>query len=197
MDIKGIKMRALKKTIMGTVLGTAIIGSAITVTPAAAEEVYMIRGFLNVFSAGMNQMTTKLKRAGVRASSHSNGEWSKIADDIIRRNKRGKVSFPIVVAGHSLGGVELPQFANKLGQAGIPVKLVIGLDAGFANPQPFRRGAQTVIHYKIANGNTFRRGVGFKGKMYSEVIRGVDHVGIDKSPTVQRKVIGKILAVVK
>ena len=177
---------------MGTVLGTAIIGSAITVTPAAAEEVYMIRGFLNVFSAGMNQMTSKLKRAGVRATAHSNGEWSKIADDIIRRNKRGKVSFPIVVAGHSLGGVELPQFANKLGKAGIPVKLVIGLDAGFANPQPFRKGAQSVIHYKIPNGNSFRRGAGFKGSISNRIISGVDHVGIDKSPKVQRLVIANI-----
>ncbi|MBL1404782.1 MAG: hypothetical protein COC00_002270 [Rhizobiales bacterium] len=185
-------MHALKKTIMGTVLGTAIIGSAITVTPAAAEEVYMIRGFLNVFSAGMNQMTSKLKRAGVRATAHSNGEWSKIADDIIRRNKRGKVSFPIVVAGHSLGGVELPQFANKLGKAGIPVKLVIGLDAGFANPQPFRKGAQSVIHYKIPNGNSFRRGAGFKGSISNRIISGVDHVGIDKSPKVQRLVIANI-----
>lgn len=185
-------MRALKKTIMGTVLGTAIIGSAITVTPAAAEEVYMIRGFLNVFSAGMNQMTSKLKRAGVRATAHSNGEWSKIADDIIRRNKRGKVSFPIVVAGHSLGGVELPQFANKLGKAGIPVKLVIGLDAGFANPQPFRKGAQSVIHYKIPNGNSFRRGAGFNGSISNRIISGVDHVGIDKSPKVQRLVIANI-----
>lgn len=185
-------MRALKKTIMGTVLGTAIIGSAITVTPAAAEEVYMIRGFLNVFSAGMNQMTSKLKRAGVRVTAHSNGEWSKIADDIIRRNKRGKVSFPIVVAGHSLGGVELPQFANKLGKAGIPVKLVIGLDAGFANPQPFRKGAQSVIHYKIPNGNSFRRGAGFNGSISNRIISGVDHVGIDKSPKVQRLVIANI-----
>jgi len=185
-------MHALKKTIMGTVLGTAIIGSAITVTPAAAEEVYMIRGFLNVFSAGMNQMTSKLKRAGVRATAHSNGEWSKIADDIIRRNKRGKVSFPIVVAGHSLGGVELPQFANKLGKAGIPVKLVIGLDAGFANPQPFRKGAQSVIHYKIPNGNSFRRGAGFNGSISNRIISGVDHVGIDKSPKVQRLVIANI-----
>lgn len=185
-------MRALKKTIMGTVLGTAIIGSAIAVTPAAAEEVYMIRGFLNVFSAGMNQMTSKLKRAGVRVTAHSNGEWSKIADDIIRRNKRGKVSFPIVVAGHSLGGVELPQFANKLGKAGIPVKLVIGLDAGFANPQPFRKGAQSVIHYKIPNGNSFRRGAGFNGSISNRIISGVDHVGIDKSPKVQRLVIANI-----
>ena len=185
-------MRAFKKIIMGTVLSTAIIGSAFTVTPAAAEEVYMIRGFLNVFSAGMNQMTSKLKRAGVRVSAHSNGEWSSIADSIISRHKRGKVSFPIVVAGHSLGGVELPQFANKLGQAGIPVKLVIGLDAGFANPQPFRKGAQRVIHYRLANGNKFRRGAGFKGNMSSKVIPGVDHVGIDKSPKVQRLVIADI-----
>lgn len=189
-------MRAFKKAIIGTVLSTALIGSTLSVTPAAAEEVYMIRGFLNVFSEGMNQMTGRLRRAGVRVSSHSNGEWSSIADNIIKRHRRGKVSFPIVVAGHSLGGVELPQFANKLGKAGIPVKLVIGLDAGFANPQPFGKGAQRVIHYKIPNGNSFRRGAGFSGKISNIVISGVDHVGIDKARSVQNKVIGNIRSAV-
>lgn len=185
-------MRAFKQAVMGTVLGTAVMGAALTATPATAEEVYMIRGFLNVFSNGMNQMASKLKRSGVRVSAHSNGEWSTIADNIINRNKKGKVSFPIVVVGHSLGGVELPQFANKLGKAGIPVKLVIGLDAGFANPRPFNKGAQTVIHYKIPTGNSYRRGAGFGGSINNKIIAGVDHVGIDKSPKVQSLVIANI-----
>ena len=35
---------------------------------AKAEEVYMIRGFMNVFSEGMNQMTRQLKLRGCRAT---------------------------------------------------------------------------------------------------------------------------------
>ncbi len=34
--------------------------SGLLASSAVAEEVYMIRGFLNVFSDGMNQMTRQL-----------------------------------------------------------------------------------------------------------------------------------------
>ncbi|MFK7902167.1 MAG: hypothetical protein AB8B49_04910 [Nitratireductor sp.] len=183
-------MRVLKNTFYGAVLGLTLAASA--TTQAASEEVYMIRGFANVFSAGMNQMTNKLKASGIKASVHSNGEWSRLADNIIKRKKQGRVSFPIVIVGHSLGGVELPQMANKLGKAGIPTKLVIGLDAGFANPQPFTKGAQQVIHYKIPTGHNLRKGAGFKGSISNKSISYVDHVGIDKHPRVQAQVIANI-----
>ena len=45
----------------------------ITSTPALAEEVYMIRGFMNVFSKGMDQMTRRLRSRGV--PRHFYVEW--------------------------------------------------------------------------------------------------------------------------
>lgn len=177
-------------TIAALLLGASLAISSFSAPKA--EEVYMIRGFADVFSAGINQMTSRLRRQGIKARSLSTGDWKGVAKDIIRRKKSGKVSFPIIIAGHSLGGVDAPQFANALGRAGIPVALVIGLDPGFPEPQRFGRGAKKVINYKIPSGQNYRRGAGFKGSIRNINISGVDHVGIDKSPKVQNMVISQI-----
>ena len=184
-----------RNMIAASVLLTTFIVSA----PAASEEVYMIRGFLNVFSDGMNQMTRQLNARGIRARAISNGDWRNAATDIIRRAKRKKVSYPIVIVGHSLGGVEAPRFANTLGAAGVPVALVIGLDPGFSDPPPFRKGARRVVNYKIPSGKHYRRGAGFKGKITTIDVSkfGADHVGIDKNPRVQRLVISRIRKTVR
>ncbi len=169
-------------------------------TAAKAEEIYMIRGAMNVFSAGMNQMTKKLQSRGLRARSMSNGEWSAVARDIISRSKRGKVSYPIIIAGHSVGGQEAPRFADTLAKAGIPVKLVIGIDPGWAPPPPFTAGSPKVVNFWVGGstrGNPYKARGTFKGSIRNVDIRSfskADHVGIDKDPAVQKRIIGLILA---
>ncbi|MGI9352127.1 MAG: lipase family protein [Rhizobiaceae bacterium] len=178
---------------------SVLVSGVIATTPSLAEEVYLIRGFLNVFSDGMNQMTRQLKAKGIRAKAISNGDWRNVANDIIRRAKQKKVSYPIVIAGHSLGGVEAPRFANALGAAGVPVALVIGLDPGFASPPPFQKGVKHVVNYKIPSGQNYRRGSGFKGKISTIDVSkyGTDHVGIDKNKKVQSLVINRIRKTVR
>lgn len=187
-------MRPVTKFFRNTVIAAAFAVTSFAATPSLAEEVYMIRGFLNVFSDGMNQMTRRLKSRGIRASVHSNGDWKSLANRIIRRSKRGAVSYPIVIVGHSLGGVEAPDFANALARGGVKVGLVIGLDPGFNVPKPFGPGVKQVVNYKIPSGKHYRRGRGFTGSIRTIDVSkyGVDHVGIDKSAQVQRLVIARI-----
>ncbi len=187
-------MRSIKSIVNSTLFAAALSITTFATSPVVAEEVYMIRGFMNVFSRGINQMTVRLKRHGIRATSHSNGEWRDIAQRIIRRHKRGSVSHPIIIVGHSVGGVEAPSFANALGRAGVKVSLVIGLDPGFSTPVRFGRNISQVVNYKIPSGKHYRRGKGFTGSIRTiDVSRyGVDHVGIDKNRQVQNLVISRI-----
>jgi hypothetical protein len=171
-------------------------------TTAKAAEVYFIRGAFNVFSAGMNQMTSKLRSNGVNAKALSNGQWSSVARDIIARSKRGAVSYPIVIAGHSVGGQEAPRFADTLANAGVPVALVIGVDPGFAAPPPFSAGSPRVVNFYIAGsarGKPYRSTSGFHGTINNiniHTFTNADHVQIDKDPQVQSRIVGLVMATV-
>lgn len=188
--------------LIGICLAAATVASAGAPVKAQAEEVYFIRGFMNVWSKGMDQMTSKLRARGVNAKSISNGQWSGIAQDIIRRSKRNAVSYPIIIAGHSTGGQEAPQFANTLAKAGVPVALVIGVDPGFGAPPPFTNGSARVVNYWIkgsARGKPYRATNGFHGQITNVDIRSfshADHVQIEKDPAVQSRIIGLVLSTV-
>jgi len=169
---------------------------------ASAEEVYVLRGAFDVFSAGMNQMTRRMQSRGINAKAYSNGRWSGLADNIIQRHKRGAVSFPIVIMGHSVGGQEASAMANKLGKAGVPVKLVVGFDPGFARPQPFQYGSPRVVNFYIAGqprGHPYRAVSGFSGSINNINIKSftnADHVAIDKDAKVQARALAVVYAAV-
>ncbi len=192
-------MKSTKATMFALALTATSVGVP---TSAQAEEVYVLRGAFDVFSAGMNQMTKRMQARGVNAKAYSNGRWSGLADDIIKRNARGAVSYPIVILGHSVGGQEASQMANKLNQAGVPVKLVVGFDPGFAAPQPFRYGSTSVVNFYIPNqprGNPYRSASGFSGSINNVDITqftNADHVAIDKDPKIQARALAVVYAAV-
>ena len=190
------------KTLAGMLLAAATaLGPMIVPSLAQAEEVFFIRGAMNVFSAGMNQMTDRLKARGINAQALSNGQWSGIARDIIKRSKSGRVSYPIVIAGHSVGGQEAPQFNDMLAKAGVPVALVIGIDPGWGAPPPFTAGSTRVVNFWVggsSRGKPYRSTGGFRGTIQNIDIRSfsnADHVQIDKDPVVQSRIINLVLSV--
>lgn len=188
----------------GRIFSAFVIAAATTAAAfsapatAAAEEIYFIRGAFNVFSRGMDQMTSQLRSRGCNVKGLSNGQWQGVARDIISRSKSGQVSYPIIVAGHSVGGQEAPLMANMLGDAGVSTALVVGVDPGFAPPAPFGRGARRVVNFWIAGsarGNPYRATGGFDGSIENVNIRNfssADHVGIDKDPKVQSRIVGTV-----
>ena len=191
------------KSTAATLFALAVTAATFVATPKAqAEEVYVIRGAFNVFSAGMNQMTSKMRARGINARAYSNGAWSGLADDIIKRSKQRNVSYPIIILGHSVGGQEAPSMSNKLSAAGVPVKLVIGFDPGFAAPPKFSAGSPRVVNFWIrggGRGNPYRSAGSFAGSIENVDIRSftnADHVGIDKDPGVQTRALALVYAAV-
>lgn len=191
------------KTFAGLLVAAiTAVGASNISTQAKAEEVYLIRGALNVFSAGINQMTKRLKAQGVNARSMSNGQWSGVARDIINRSKSGRVSYPIVIVGHSVGGQEAPRFNDALAKAGVPVALVVGIDPGWAAPPKFTRGSTRVVNFWVGGttrGNPYKRAGSFSGSIQNIDIRSfskADHVQIDKDPIVQSRILSLILSTI-
>lgn len=161
---------------------------------AFSEEVYLIRGGFNVFSTGMDEMGKALRAKGIKASTHGIMSWKSIADDIIRRSKIKKVSYPIVFLGHSLGADAAPEFANYLGQNGISVDLVIGFDA--TATRTFNKGAKKVINYRTPMGGRYVKGQGFRGTISHVEVGdfGANHFNVEKVDQVQKLALSAVLS---
>ena len=175
------------------------IASAQTLSPSQpGAHVYLLRGFANVFSLGMDQIAAKLRQQGIHATVDNYLAWPSLAEQAAAEYKSGRTR-AIILVGHSSGATAVTEMAARLSQAGVPVKLAIGLD-------PTSRMTTTghidrYINYYIANG--FGDPVD-KGKDFSGVLQNVDleqmadvgHFNIDKNSRLQGMVIRDILAAV-
>ena len=167
--------------------------------PVAAEaHVYLVRGVLNIFSLGMDEIAARLQRQGITATVHNHMMWASIADDAAAEYRSGRAKM-IILVGHSSGATCLPDIVERLDQHGVPVKLAIGLDSVFHTSLSGRVGRY--INFYVANGAGTRveRAKNFSGTLENvdvEAVPGVGHLTIDKNEVIQEKVIAAIDAAV-
>src|SRR5262245_53657271 len=76
-------------------------------------HVYLLRGVLNVFSMGMDQIAYKLEQRGIASTVTNYLLWSSVADDAAAAYKSGKVR-TIILVGHSSGATVLTDMVESL-----------------------------------------------------------------------------------
>jgi hypothetical protein len=196
-------LRVLAAALVTAVLsaGSAAAQSAPAKAKAATPrhtgtQVYLLRGFMDIFSTGMDDLNEKLNRRGIRASVHGHSEYPSLAEGIIDRYNRG-IRENVVIIGHSLGANDAFAMADRLGK--IPVSLIITFDP----TAPMTAGpnvARVVNFYSSTNGwgTAIGRGTGFRGTLSNVDLsrRGeVGHTDIDKSPSLHAQSINHILSI--
>jgi len=164
----------------------------------APARVYLMRGVLNIFSLGMDQIANRLEQQGISASVHNHMLWASVADDAAAAYRSGRIK-TIILVGHSSGATVLPDMVARLSAQGVPVKLAIGLDSVFHTSLSGKVGRY--INFYIANGvgTPVARTKNFTGTLDNvdvERVPGVSHVSIDKNEIIQQKVIAAIDAAV-
>ena len=180
-------------------LGVGTANATANAPPAAAAttHVYLLRGVLNIFSLGLDQIAARLQAQGIPVTVANFVSWSSLADEAATAYKAGRLK-TIVLVGHSSGATALPDMIAKLNHLGVPVKLAIGLDSVFKTR--LSTGAERYINLYIGDGpgEPVRRADGFRGKLDNVDVRstGAGHISIDKSEIIQRRVISEIDAVV-
>src|SRR5262249_45273623 len=103
-------------------------GAATRPSGATDAHVYLLRGLLNVFSLGLDEIAAKLQQQGIPVTIANYVSWQSIADQAAADYKSGRVK-TIILVGHSSGATVLPDVVARLDQLGAPAKLVIGLDS--------------------------------------------------------------------
>lgn len=161
-------------------------------------HVYLLRGFMDIFSTGMDDLGVKLNRRGIRASVHGHAEYQSLADGIIRRYRAGQRE-NVVIIGHSLGANAAFSMAEVLGERGINVPLIISYDPT-ASMAVSRNVSRVVNFYSSTNGwgTAVVRGSGFRGSLSNIDLsrRGeMGHTDIDKSPSLHNQSIAYIQSI--
>nr|WP_213771913.1 hypothetical protein [Bradyrhizobium sp. dw_78] len=196
--LDSLKAAAVAVLLLGLPINLGAAHAAPAAPPPGAH-VFLVRGVLNIFSLGMDQMAYRLQQQGITATVHNHIFWASIADEAAAEYKSGRIQ-TIILVGHSSGATVLPDIVARLDRQGIPVKLAVGLDSVFHTSLTGRVGRY--INYYVGNGAGTRvaEAKGFSGKLENvdvETVPGISHLSIDKNGLIQQKVIAEIDAAVR
>ena len=177
-------------------LSIGISNAQTTTTAQPGDHVYLLRGFANVFSLGMDQIATRLKHQGIDTTVDNYLSWPTLAEEAAAEYKSRRVR-TIVLVGHSSGAVAVTSMATRLSELGVPVKLAIGLDP--TSRMTASGHVDRYVNYYIANGmgDPVDKGPQFSGVLQNidlEHMSDVSHFNIDKDGAVQSMVIRDIQA---
>ena len=164
---------------------------------SAGAHVYLLRGVLNIFSLGLDEIAAKLQAQGITVTVANYLSWASLADEAAAEYRSGRTR-TIILVGHSSGATALPDMVERPDQLGAPVKLAIGLDSVFHSNLSGQVGRY--INYYVANGagTPVAKSRQFHRELENVEVgnRGIGHLTIDKNEMMQQKVISAIDAVV-
>jgi hypothetical protein len=167
-------------------------------------HVYIFRGLMNIWSRGMDRLGETMAAEGVRLTVENHRHWKQMADEAAKEYAADKNFAPIIIIGHSLGADAAVLMATRLGEKGVPVRLLICFDGVAAKQSnveiPVSANVEEVLNfYKgLGWGREMTPGKGFKGKIENIDLRGitsVGHMNIDKNRELQARAAALVLEV--
>ncbi len=156
-------------------------------------HVYLMRGLLNIFSLGMDQLAAEIQQRGIDASVYNHTFAETVDAQIVRMYRAGDHG-PYMLIGHSLGADAVMWMAQQLNAQGVPVALVVPVDG--TGSSAASRNVACVINMTQRSYAYMRPGAGFHGILDNVDFSGdpgIDHLTIDKSPRVQAEALRYVL----
>lgn len=156
----------------------ALSGSAVA-APDRGPKVYLLRGFMNVFSLGLDELSAKIEQRGIRSEVYNHTSSARLVDEIASEYKSGKTR-PVILIGHSAGAAAVVDLVAALGQAGVPVALAVTLDIS-SRPVPGGRVGTFLNLYSTTG--ALSKGPAFRGNLVNMDLGKnplVGHFTIDK-----------------
>jgi Alpha/beta hydrolase family/LysM domain len=159
---------------------------------------YLFRGALGpIFSRGMDRLTERIEQAGIPANVYEFTICRLIADKAIREYRQDPE--PIILIGHSMGGLCAVMFAEILEAEHIPVSLVVTIDPAHATedaPLNVERFINIFLAKTVLGGGDVKTVPGYRGHYASfdlSQLSEVLHINIDKMDTIHEQLVAKIV----
>ena len=177
-----------------------------TAQPPAADpattvphgRAYLFRGALGpIFSRGMDRLTARLERAGIRADVYEFTICRLIADQAVRDYRADPA--PITLIGHSMGGLCALKFAEILQAENIPVSLVVTVDPAHASPSVplnVERFINIFLSDNVLGGGDVKPIQGYQGHYASFDLSKHDevtHINIDKMDSIHEQLVAMVV----
>jgi surfactin synthase thioesterase subunit len=163
---------------------------------AAGQKVFLIRGFANVFSPGIDLLASELQARRINVETSNHLSWGSTASEAIEGCRSGKIS-SIVLVGHSLGGAAVIDVAKRLQEAGMRVALMVTLDPVSAGQAPGNVRRLENYYLSTGIGSSVKTDNGFRGQLQNVDVSkrsGVDHVAMTTMPDIHKHIIAQIAA---
>ena len=170
---------------------------ALPAAPLPQARVYLFRGALGpIFSRGMDRLTDRLQKAGIRADVYEFTICRLIAGQAIRDFR--DEGAPIVLIGHSMGGLCALTFAGILKSENIPVSLVVTIDPAHASPKVplnVERFINVFLSDSVLGGGDIVAEQGYRGHYASFDLKQheeVTHINIEKMDSLHEQLVTAI-----
>jgi thioesterase domain-containing protein len=205
-----LSTRNLSRRIVMLAIAAAVAAAALPCDRGMANEpdrtaagrpyqIYLLKGLADVFSSGMDFLQAKLKARGIVGEVHSHAEWDTLAQSAAAKWRGGNHG-PIIIIGHSLGADAAIKMARALGDAQVPVALLVAfspVDSAPANGNVSR--AVTYFQSNSAWHGQITRGPGFHGALENVDLAtapDITHFNIEKADRLHAATIAKVVALV-
>ena len=162
-----------------------------------------MRGIFGVFSLGIDGLEGRLKDAGFNADMILSGEMPEKTEYLSFCYHTLRDDQPIILIGHSTGGEDVLKFAEELDKVGVPVDLVVAIEA--VHPPKVPKNVKRCVHLYLGHGLThawpLQPGPGFTGVLenidiYGKTLgfctAGIDHFNVDDNDKLHGWIAGQI-----
>lgn len=179
-------------------------------TEPRAGNVYLVRGFIGLFSFGIDRLTVKINEAGIRAHVFQEDQYKTLGRTIAKAYRSAQDPEPLILIGHSLGADAVIKIARELQKEGIVVDVIVTLDP--TRPPKLPGNVRICYNYyqpSIWDGTGILRGIaletdpGAAVQLHNFNIReerkdllewDTNHVNVDKNTKIHTEVIQRLLA---
>lgn len=174
-------------------------------------SVYLLRGWIGIFSTGIDSLGDKINKKGIHAEVFQEAQWSSLANAMIKKYENQPNHEPIVIIGHSYGADDAILVARKLAEKNIKVDLVVTLDPVTPRKAPGNiQLAYNLYQSSAMDGLPFLRGIPLTADqpgptvLKNQNIRkdrkdlldsNLDHFNIEKKDKVHSDVLAQVLNV--
>jgi pimeloyl-ACP methyl ester carboxylesterase len=166
---------------------------------AAGPKVILLRGWLGVFSTGLDSIADQLKAQGIETKVAGHLYWSNAVADIVRERSAGPIG-PLVLVGHSQGANNVIDMARSLESHNITIDVLVTLSPFMQNAVP-ANVVKAINYYQSAGwGQPLAGDHNFHGKIVNVDLAAdptITHVSIDKSAKVQAEILREIIALAR